>query len=183
MINQRGVSAVAVVLIVVLLLALGGGGFFFYKQKQSENLPPATTFDYIDLNDDVVVFLFQSVPRLYNRALQLNNELTLIAAEMERIDELEVQYPSEKRTIESERGLWRTLQKNLNLSAQSLKSAAESYYVSYMVNRQKGKELISDNIGDLISDIDNVLEESYSETRRLKTTSGQTVVDRLKDLF
>lgn len=183
MINQRGVSAVAVILIIVFLLALGGGAFYVYKQKQSENIPPATTFDYIDLNEDVVAFLFQSIPRLYNRALQLNSELTLIAAEIERIGELEAQYPTEKRTVESERSMWLSLQRKLNLSVNSLKSAAESYYVAYMVNRQKGKELINENIVDLLSDIDNVLEESYGETRRLKTTSNQSVMDRLKNLF
>jgi len=183
MINQRGVSAVAVSLVVLLLLVLVGGAFFVYRQMQSENLPQATAFDHVNLNEEVVVFLFQYVPRLYNRALQLNNELELIAAELERIDALEEQYPSEKRIIESERTLWLSLQKKLNLSVQSLENAAESYYVAYMVNSRKGKELISENIGDLVSEIDGVLKESGEETRRLKTVSPQTFMERLRGLL
>lgn len=183
MTNQRGGSAIAVIVIILLLLALGAGVFFFYKQKQGGNLPQSTSFDYVDLNEDVVLFLFQSVPLLYNRIVQLNNELTLIADELERIDELENQYPSEKRIIEEERKLWLQLQKNLELSVQSLKSATESYYVAYSVNPKKGKEMIRENMGDLVSDIDDVLKESKTETRRLKSTSGQNLMDRLKDLF
>ena len=181
--NQRGVSAIAVILIVLLLLALGGGGFYVYRQKQAANFPQVTTFEYIDLNEEVVVFLFQRVPRLYNRFLRLNSELTLITAELERIDELEKQYPSEKRIIGNERALWLKLRKTLTLSVQTAKSAAESYYVAYMVNPQKGKELINEKLDDLISGIDGVLEESGSETNRLKTVSNQTLMERLKGLF
>ena len=183
MTSQRGVSAIAVILIILVLLALGGGGFFVYKQKQLENLPQATAFDRVDMNEEVVLFMFQNIPRLYHRTVRLNNELVLIADELERIEALEEEYPSEKRIIESERTLWLKLQKELNLSVQSLKSGAESYYVAYRVNPQKGKELISDNIDDLISDIDDVLEESGRETRRLKTVATRTFMDRLKDLF
>jgi hypothetical protein len=183
MIDQKGVSAVAVVLVLLLLLVLGGGGFYFYKQKQGQNLPQATTFDNVDLNEEVVVFLFQSVPRLYHRVVLLNNELALIATELERIDELQNEYPSGKRIIESERTLWLKLQKSLNLSVLSVKSAAESYYVAYMVNSEKGRELINENIGDLVADVDDVLQESSQETRRLKTVSSQTFMERLKGLF
>jgi hypothetical protein len=183
MTHQRGSSAIAVILILFLLLALGAGAYFFYKQKQKENFPQSTTFDYVDLNEDVVVFLFQSVSLLYNRTVQLNSELTLIAAELKRIDELENQYPSEKRTIEEERKLWLQLQKKLELSVQSLKAAAESYYVAYSVNPSKGRDLIRENVRDLVSDIDDVLKESNTETRRLKSTSSRSPLDRLKDLF
>jgi uncharacterized protein HemX len=183
MTNQRGVSAIVLILLVVLLLALGGGGFFVFKQKQQQNQPPATTFEHVDLNEEVVTFLFQRAPGLYKRVLQLNNELSLIAAELERIDELEQQYPSEKRTIHSERSLWTGLQKRLNQSVKSLKKDAESYYVAYMVNSAKGLELINENVDDLLSDIDDVLSESGTETGRLKTVSKQTPMDRLKNLF
>jgi hypothetical protein len=183
MIDQKGVSAIAVVLVLLLLLILAGGGFYAYNQKQSENFPPTTTFDNVDLNEDVVVFLFQTVPRLYTRVVLLNNDLTLIAAELERIDELQDEYPSGKRYIETERMAWIKLQKNLTLSVQSAQSAAESYYVAYMVNNEKGRELISDNVGDLVSDIDDALKESGQETRRLKTVSNQTLMERLKGLF
>lgn len=183
MTDQKGVSAIAVILVVLLLMGLGGGGFFVYKKKQQGNFPKATAFDHVDLNEEVVVFLFQHVPLLYNRVLQLNNELTLISAELERIDELEQQYPSEKRTINSERSLWTGLRKNLDLSAQILKRDADSYYVAYMVNNDKGKTLINENVDALLSDIDEVLSESATETARLKTVTKQTPMDRLKALF
>lgn len=183
MINQKGGSAIAVTLILFLLLALGAGVFILYKQKHDQNTPRATTFDYIDLNEEVVMFLFQSVPLLYNRTVQLNNELTLISDELKRIDNLENRYPSKKQIIAEERKLWLALQKKLNLSAQTLKNTADSYYVAYSVNPKKGKELIRENMKDLVSDIDDILRESNSETRRLRSSSSRTVMDRLKDLF
>lgn len=183
MVNQKGISALAAILIVVILLALGGSGFFIYKQKQSRNLPPSTSFEYVSLNEDIVTFLFNYIPRLYNRIAKLNNELTLIAGELERIDELENQYPSGKRIIADEKALWMSLQKDLNHTLLSARNEAERFYIAYMVNNQKGKELIDENLDALVADIDETLETSTGETRRLKTVSNQTFVERLKGLF
>jgi len=181
--NQKGLSAIAVILVLILLLALGGGGYFYYKQKQEKALPPQTTFDYINLNEDVSVFLFQRIPRLYTRVLQLNGELTIIAAELERIGELENEYPSGKRIVQAERAVWVKLQKSLLASVQSTEKNIESYYVAYMVNRETGKELINGSIEELLSRIDEVLETSKKETRRLKVVKDQTVLEKLKALF
>ncbi len=185
MMNQRGISAISIILILLILAALAFGGVYIYRQKltQEQNLPQVTSFEYVDLNEDVVVFLFRSVPLLYNRIARLNNELTLIDAELERIKTLENEYPSQKRIVESERVLWLKIRKDLTLSVQSAQSAAKSYYVSYSVNSEKGRELIRENVGPLIDDIDKVLKESNEETRRLKTSSKQTFMERLKGIF
>lgn len=183
MLNPKGVSATALILVLLLLLVLAGVSFFVYKQKQEQSLPQTTTFDNVDLNEEVVIFLFQRIPSLYRRVAQLNNELALIAAELERIDELEAAYPSGKRIIGTERTLWIKLQKDLNVMVQSTRSSVESYYVAYMVNNEKGKELISEDVTDLIADIDKVLVASNEETRRLKTVSSQTFMEKLKGLF
>jgi hypothetical protein len=183
--NQRGVSAVVVILVLLLLLILAGGGFFFYKQRldATKNAPASASFKNIDLNEEVVLFLFKVVPRLYNRVAKLDTELSLIAEELDRIKALEAEYPAEKRTVASERLVWMQLRKELLLSAQYAKTAAEAYYVAYSVNSEKGKKLISEGIGDLLSGIDETLDASNQETRRLKTTTQQTALDRLKGLF
>lgn len=181
--NQRGISALVLILIIFILLVLVGGGFIVFKQKQSANYPKVVTFDHVDLNEEVVVFLYQQIPGLYNRISQLNNELTLISGELERIESLENEYPSGKQFINDERSLWMRLQKELNTSLQSVHDASESYYVAYMVNPLKGKTLISENSEDLLERIDNVLAATLAETGRLKTVSNQTVTEKLKNLF
>lgn len=181
--NQRGLSAIAVILILVLLLVAGGGAYFFYMQKQKQSQPPLTTFDHIDLNEDVSVFLFQRIPRLYTRVLQMNTELSLIAEELERIRELENEYPSGKRIVQTERAGWLKLQKSLQAVVLSTEKKVESYYVAYMVNKERGRELIIDSLDDLLSQIDDVLETSKMETKRLKTGRKQTFVEKLKALF
>jgi hypothetical protein len=181
--NQKGLSAIVVVLLLILLLALGGGGYFVYKQKQEKALPPRTTFDYINLNEEVSVFLFHNIPRLYTRVLQLNTELTMIEAELERIGDLENEYPSGKRIVQAERAIWVKLRKNLRTVVQSTEKKVESYYVAHMVNNETAKELINDSLGELLSQIDGALEISKKETRRLKVVKNQTVMEKLKAIF
>lgn len=183
MADQKGLSAIVVILLLIFLLALAGGGFFFYKQKQAKTLPPRTTFDHINLNEDVSVFLFQNIPRLFSRVLQLNMELSLIAAELERIGELENEYPANKRIVQAERVVWIKLQKNLQAIVQLTEKKVESYYVAYMVNKETGKELINESLEDLLSQVDEVLETSKKETKRLKVASKRTAMEKLKALF
>lgn len=181
--NQRGGSAILVILVLVLLLALGGGGYFYLQQKQQQALPPLTSFDHIDLNEEVVVFLFQKIPRLYSRIVQLNVELAAIAAELERIAVLEDEYPTGKRYVQAERSMWLKLQKSLETSVMTLEKRIESFYVAYMVNQEKGKTLIIESLEDLLSKTDSVLTESQNETRRLKVQTSTSLIDRLKGLF
>ena len=181
--NQAGLSAIVVILILILLLALGGGGYFVYQQKQARALPPQTAFDYINLNEDVTLFLFQRIPRLYSRIRQLNTELTMIATELERIGELENEYPSGKRIVQAERNVWVKLQKKLQVIVQSTEKKVESYYVAYMVNKETAKELINESLDGLLSQVDDILEMSKKETRRLKVVTKQTFMEKLKALF
>lgn len=181
--NQKGLSAIALLLVLILLLALAGVGFFYYKQKQAKSTPPSTTFEHFNLSEDVVLFLFQRIPRLYVKTFQLNTELTLIESELDRITELENEYPSGKRIVESERALWIKLQKNLLNTVQSSEKTIESYYVAYMVNPEKGKQSINDSLEDLMSQMETVLNQSRTETKRLKVVTTKTAMEKLKDLF
>ena len=181
--NQTGLSAIALLLLLLFLITLGGVGYFVYKQKQAQTLPPQTTFDHINLNEEISSFLFQRVPRLYSRVLQLNTELTLIAAELERIGELESEYPSGKRIVQAERVNWVILQKKLQAVVLTTEKKAESYYVAFMVNRETGKERINEGLEGLLSQINDVLEISKMETRRLKVVTDQTLLGKLKAIF
>lgn len=181
--NQKGLSAIVIIVVLILLLAVCGGGYFVYKQKQKQSLPPLTTFEYINLNEDVSVFLFQRIHRLYARVLQLNMELTMIAAELERIGDLENEYPSGRRIVQAERAVWVKLQKNLQNVVQSTEKKVESYYVAYMVNKETGKELINESLEELLDRIDDVLGTSKKETRRLKVVTDQTLMEKLKALL
>lgn len=183
--NQRGISAIAVILVLLLLLILAGGGFFYYRQKMiaKENTPPSTSFENVDLNEEVVVFLFREVPSLYSRVARIDNDLVLIAEELDRIQALEEEYPSEKRTIASERMVWLQLQKELLLAAQTARTASESYYVAHSVNEEKGRVLVEENIEELLSRIDEILETAGQETVRLQKITEETLLDRLKGLF
>jgi hypothetical protein len=181
--NNRGLSAVVILLVLILLLALGGGGYFVYKQKQAQTLPPQTTFDYLDLNEEVAVFLFQRIPSLYSRVRQLNIELTVISEELERIGELENEYPSGKRIVQAERVNWTNLQKKLRAIVQSTEKRVESYYVADMVNKETSKELINKSLDGLLSQIDDALEKSKEETKRLKVVTDQTFIGKLKAIF
>ena len=183
MTNQKGASAVLFILVLILLLAVGGGGYYVYKQKLSETLPPRTAFDHINLNEDVIVFLFQKIPGLYSRIAQIDTELTLIASELERIGELENEYPSGKKYVVSERAVWIRLQNSLQTSVQFAQKTIDSYYVAYMVNSEKGAELINESLNDLLSRLDEVLAQSKKETKRLKVVKDRTLMERLKALI
>lgn len=181
--HQNGLSAIVLILVLVLLFGLGAGGFIAYQHLQNKNRLPATSFEHIGLKEDVVIFTFKVIPTLYNRFLGLNTEISLIDKELDRLSALETDFPSQKRVVKTERAMWAQLRKNLSVEASTAEKKTDSFYVTYMVNKQKGKEFINDNLELLLERIDATLEEARKETRRLKNIQKKTFMDKIKSLM
>ena len=166
--NQNGVSAIVLILVLILLLGLAGGGFIAYQRLQNKNQPPVTAFEHMNLKEDVVLFVYNVIPALYNRLFWLNTEITLIDRELDRLGALENDFPAQKKVVKTERSLWRQLRKNLAMETSSAEKKADSFYVTYMVNKEKGKALINENLDLMLERIDTLLETTRKETDRLK---------------
>jgi flagellar basal body-associated protein FliL len=181
--NQDGLSAIVIILVLIILLGLAGGGFIAFQKAQKKNQPPMTSFEHIALKEDVVTFAFAVVPALYNRLVWVNTEITLIDKELDRLSTLENDFPSQKKVVKAERAMWVQLRINLSGEASSAEKKADSFYVAYMVNKQKGKEVINENLEELIERIDEILEAARKETVRLKIIHKKTLMDKIKGLI
>ncbi len=181
--KTTGASAIVLILILVLLLCSAGGGFIAWKRIQKKNLPPIATFEHIALKEDVVTFTFKIIPPLYHRLVWLNMELTLIDQELTRLDNLESDFPDQNKVVKAERTLWKRLNKDILATTELVEKQTDSFYVSYMVNHQKGKALIEDKLEALTQQVDNTLEVVRSETGRLKINRKKSFKDKIRDIF
>lgn len=181
--DQKGLSAIILILILILLAGLAGGGFFAYQKLQNKNRPPATSFEHIGLKEDVVTFTFNVIPGLYNRFFWVNTEITLIDKELDRLSTLESDFPNQKRVVKTERAMWVKLRKNLFVEASTAEKKTDGFYVTYMVNKEKGKEAINENLELILERIDLVLEETRKETSRLKVVQKKTLLDKIKGMI
>ncbi len=181
--SQRGVSAVVLLIVLIVLLVAAGAGFFVLKSRQTRDLPPQVAFTHINLNEQVVTFVFDKIPALYPRLLRLNREMTLVKGELERIAALENDFPDQKRFIRPEQVLWTSIEKRLAQAAATAEKRVEAFFVAYALNAEKGHALIQEEMESLAAALDEAIEISRAETSRIRVSTPKTPVDRLKDLL
>ena len=107
--------------------------------------------------------------------------MVLIDKELERLKEIEAEFPKQKKIIITERNNWKKVKKDLRSSLSNLEKDVEKIYVTHLVNKSKGTELINKNITPLVDTINKALEASSPHTRRLIVVEKKSFFASLKD--
>lgn len=182
--NEQGKSIVSILILILLLGGLGAGGFFgfkFYKEKTQG--PSKESLPHNKMNEALIRFTFDHLPSLYAKLDSINKEINLINSEIARLDALESSYPQQKSLIKAERVIWDKTQKSLLTVLQTFEKNIETLYVTFKLNEEKGKELISSKLPELESAAEEVLKTSRVETSRIKAQPPQSILEKLKAKF
>ena len=135
------------------------------------------------LNADIVTFTFQAIPSIYSGLVKLNNEILLIDNELKRLKKIETKYPRQQRIVAIEKENWKKIQRNLFKELGVLEKDIEKIYVTYLVNKEKGKTLIKEKTKPIFSAIKNAIKTSTPHTRRLQPTPKKSFIVRMKAKF
>ena len=106
--------------------------------------------------------------KLYAGLVAINNELLVIHQEIDRLSQMEQEFPQQTEIIVSEKKNWEDLQKNLSDTVKGIENELETLYVAHRVNEEKGKKRLEQKKSELQNVIKKTLETSNSKTARLK---------------
>ena len=147
----------------------------------NKNAQPQVNLSKLQLNKDIITFTFSKVPKIYSGLVKLNSEIVLIDKELERLKEIEAEFPKQRKIIITERNNWKKVKKDLRSSLSNLEKEVEKIYVTHLVNKNKSTELINKNMRPLVDTINKTLEASGPHTKRLIVVEKKSVFASLKD--
>jgi len=166
-----------IVLILLLLLAGGAGaGYYFLVFK---NKPPETK--NIRLSEEILSFSIKTIPELAQALLSLDYELYLIDKELQRLDQMDKDYPRQKQIIAKQRNEINSIRKNISTSLADVEKDVEAVFVSYSLNSEKGLEMIEEKKPGMLQLSRNALDDSRELTERLAHNEDKGLVDKIKD--
>jgi hypothetical protein len=137
----------------------------------------------VQLNKDIILFASKAIPRIYSGIVKIDNEIRLIDEELERLLKIESRYPRQQKIVALEKANWKKIQGNLLKELAVLEKNVEEIYVTYMVNKKKGKTLIQEKTEPILSTINDAIKASSPHTRRLKPAPKKSFVAKIKEKF
>ena len=147
----------------------------------NKNNQPKLDLSKLQLKKDIIAFTFSKVPKIYSGLVKLDGEIVLIDKELERLKEIEAEFPNQKQIVITERNNWKKVKKDLHSSLSNLEKEVEKIYVTHLVNKENGTELINKNMKPLVDTINKALEASSPHTKRLIVVEKKTFLANLKD--
>jgi len=135
----------------------------------------------VRLKPEILSFTFKTTPDICSGLVKLNNEVLLIDKELERLKEIESEFPDQKKIITTEKQHWKKVQKELLTAISKIEKTVETFYVTHLVNPGKGKALVDKERKPLSQIAENTLTATAPHIKRLKTAKKKTFLDRLKE--
>lgn len=164
----------------ILLASLAGGAIWGVGFFSKDTTPFVLTLENITLKEPTLRFTYKILPAVYTGLFRINSEISLIDSEIKRLEQMEKEYPAQKRIIITEKSLWLKLKKDLSKTLTGLEKEVETLYVSYSVNRENGLAQIDGKQRTLVDTIDSALDRSQKDTQRLKRPK-KSIFAQLKD--
>ena len=168
-------------IVVIIVLTSAVGTFMVRSASRSQNkkgeLQPLPK---VQLKEDIVAFVFGALPDIYAGLFRINREIILIDNELERLEEIEAEFPRQKNIVSAEKSNWKQIQRSLFTALSAIEKDIENIYVTRLVNKAKGKELIDQKKEFLEKAVTDALNASAPHTGRLTVDEKKTAFDKLK---
>lgn len=169
MINNKG--SATIIILIILLSLLGAGGYFGYTKyylKQGDSNAFTTDLAHISLKEEILRASYEQLPEVYYALVKMNNELIVINKEIDRLSEMEKEFPQQLEIISSEKTIWTSIKKNVSDTVGTLENEIETLYVAHKVNPAKGKKRIETKKKQMQDTINTILKDTQLKTKRLK---------------
>lgn len=178
--KQNTSAAKWVILLVVAGLVVAAAMVATANLSRKKQTAPGSLAK-VRLKPEILSFAFQTIPNIYRGLVRFNDQILLIDKELERLNDIESEFPNQKTIINAERTNWTRIQKGLFAALSRFEKEVEKIYVTHLVNPDKGKALVDKEITPLIEAVNKTLETSEPQTKRLRVEKKKTFVDRLKE--
>ena len=178
------VSLKKLFLILAVIGILGGAGYGGYYYFFSPNVYHKKPLDTVAINDDLIQFSFAYMQPVYLVLVQANDKQIMIEQEIERLENISKEFPTQKDIAATEITLWQGALQGIKLLREELEKNIEMIYVSYHVNQEKGLRLIETHEDKLITRAKDTFAAYEDLFKRLdERLNNKGIMKKLTHLF
>jgi hypothetical protein len=181
--RTRRFSKINILILLMLLTVVGAGGYGVYDRFIREKAPSTQSLTKVRLKPELLLFTFEKLPDLYPELVHLNDEIILIEHEMGRLDDIASEFPTQRKIVAEEKTIWNKTLKELTKTLTTIEKDIEKSYVTFLVNEEKGRQLIESHQAKLTEAALNALEAASINTQRLKEKPSLGLFDTLIQKF
>lgn len=168
------------IILVVVGLVVAGAMVATASLSRKKGAAPETLAK-VKLNPEILTFAFQMTPNIYRGLVRFNGQILLIDKELDRLTEIEAEFPRQKAIVNGERANWTRLKKSLFTALSWIEKEVEKIYVTHLVDPDKGKALVEKETPSLMQAVNKALDASEPQIKRLRVEKKKTILDRLKE--
>jgi hypothetical protein len=179
--QPRGDSGFSIILLIVLLLAatvLAAGGWFGW-QLFHQSMQPRTHLVGAKVKPDLIAFAHRQLPDLYPHITALDDTIALVDAEVDRLSGIAKQYPAQKSLLEKENRKLESVKADLTKTLTQTLGAAETLYVTYLMDPGKGRKAIKKQRSRLRREAGAALKSHAALRHRLSQNQPKGLMDQL----
>ncbi|MBF0117658.1 MAG: hypothetical protein HQK79_02395 [Desulfobacterales bacterium] len=138
----------------------------------------------VELKDELIIFTNKMLPEVYKGILKINDEIIKIEKEIDRLNKISKEFPQQKNIVDLEINMWSKSQKDLQNVLITIQKSIETIYVTYLVNKEKGKERIQNEKENLNKIASDAMDASpYSIEKKQIEGKGKGILDKIKGIF
>lgn len=178
--KKKGTLSLKIVLIFFLILGIIAGGaftgyYFLFAEKPGE-------IEKSGLPKEILEFTFLLMPQVHAGLISISDEMVITEKEINRIKEIEKNYPAQEKITTSEKRVW---DKNFSVLTKFLEKhekEIQNLYVSYRVNQETGQKLIDENKEALAKASNEIIAPSKVLTDKIRVIEdAKSLLDKVKD--
>lgn len=163
------------IVVFLVLAAVSASSYVVYSLyfKTSDPMDPDAKYKpvalaHFHLPEEMMAFTFTHFRNLYYAMVDCNQEITLLDAEIDRIDAIANKYPDEKKITDKQKKVWQKVKLSLEKTIGKIEKTIKQIYVLFSVNKEQGRLQIEEKKVDLSTLMHESLASANEKTQRLK---------------
>ncbi len=177
------VGIVAILFIFLLSITAIGAGYVGVKLWWAQN-QPISQLGTVKVSAEVLHWSFRKLPELYSKTIALDNMITLLDIELQRLKKLGRDYPDQQQIVAEESASLKTKRDELTTILNEAAKAIESIYVTYKIDARKGQSKIgSKETYDMGKKLTSTLKSHARLISRIKSQNPEKWTDKIKKIL
>jgi hypothetical protein len=169
-INNAAGGAIGIVIIFVLGITLAGGGAYFAYSKYYKKEPLRTRLSSIKMKEELIRFAHNDVsPALYSNLMTLDDIVVMMNKELDRLKRIDKKFPNQHDIIASQTVELTAAHDHLAKVLADVCVKIEKIYVTWLVDRSKGRGQINARKGTLTRQLADAIRGEAALIGRIRT--------------
>ncbi len=182
--SECGKVGIVAILFILIFITIGLGASYVGVKLWWAKNQPRSQLTATKVSADVLHWSFRQLPELYSKTIALDDMISLLDNELQRLKELGKEYPDQQEIVAEESANLKEKRDELTAVLVETAKSIESIYVAYKIDVRKGQSKIgSKEIYDLGKKLTATLKSHSRMVSRIKSQNPEKWADKIKKLF